>query len=270
MSDFRLTIIQTDPAWMDVGTNICNVRDLCREVGETDLIVLPEMFSTGFVTDPTGGVEPDGGESLAFMKEIASAWDAAVAGSVAVEDTATGTFRNRFYFVTPGGEVRFYDKHHLFTYSGEHHRYTAGQQRVVVPWRGVRILLQVCYDLRFPVFSRNCLLKDGTADYDLALYVASWPESRIGAWDALLKARAIENQCYLAAVNRVGEDPGNRYSGHSQILGPKGETLAVCRESEVSVVTQTLSMDDLLAFRGKFPVLADADGPQDDSDVYLK
>ncbi|MBQ6086937.1 MAG: amidohydrolase [Bacteroidales bacterium] len=259
MNDFRLTLVQTDPVWGDIQANLRRVRELVEGVGETDLIVLPEMFSTGFITDPSVGTEPDGGESLALMKEIAARKDAAVAGSVAVRESEGGTYRNRFYFVKPSGEVSFYDKHHLFTYSGEHHRYTAGKEKVVVEWRGVKILLQVCYDLRFPVFARNGLLKDGTAEYDLALYVASWPEARIGAWDALLKARAIENQCYLAAVNRVGNDPKNRYVGHSQVFSPAGELLSICKENKEDVANCVISITNLLSFRKSFPVLEDAD-----------
>lgn len=259
MDKFRTALVQTDPVWQNVQANISRMRELCLGVEDTDLIVLPEMFSTGFVTDPSDGVETDGEFSLAAMKEIAAAKDAAVAGSVAIKDSLTDTFRNRFYFVTPNGEVSFYDKRHLFTYSGEHLRYTAGQERVVVPWRGIRILLQVCYDLRFPVFSRNRILLDGRADYDLALYVASWPEARVGAWDALLKARAIENQCFLAAVNRVGTDPGNRYPGHSQLISPMGRVVAACKERVEDVICQELDIEGLKAFREKFPVLNDAD-----------
>ena len=259
MDDFKLTLVQTDPVWGEIGANLSRVRKLCSRAGKTDLIVLPEMFSTGFITDPSVGTEPDGGDSLALMKEIAASMDAAVAGSVAVKETADGTFRNRFYFVTPDGDVQFYDKHHLFTYGGEHLRYTAGKDRTIVEWRGVRILLQVCYDLRFPIFARNGLRPDGTAIYDLVLYVASWPEARIGAWDALLKARAIENQCYLAAVNRVGKDPSNRYTGHSQVISPYGNLLSICKENEEDVANCVISISDLLSFRKKFPVLEDAD-----------
>ena len=164
---------------------------------KSDLYVLPEMWSTGFATEPEGIAESDG-SSLNWMKQMANRLDAAVAGSIATE--IDGKYYNRFYFVKPANddndnEIEYYDKHHLFTYSGEHLRYTAGERRVVVEWRGWRFLLQVCYDLRFPVFARNCA--EGPDAYDVALYVASWPTSRRAPWDALLRARAIENQCYV-------------------------------------------------------------------------
>ena len=252
----KISLVQFSPVWKDPSANRDRLHKLLARIPATDLIVLPEMFSTGFVTEPAGIAEKDG-ESLRFMQETAAARDCAVAGSLAVE--TEGTFRNRFYFVYPDGSEVHYDKHHLFTYGGEHHTFAAGEKPVVADFRGVRILLQVCYDLRFPVFSRNRLLPDGSALYDLALYVASWPDVRTDAWDALLKARAIENQCFLAGVNRVGTDPGNRYSGHSVLLGPKGQVLARCKDNEEEVVTFEIQLPELLAFRNQFPVLRDAD-----------
>lgn len=252
----KISLIQFSPAWETPAANRENLRKLLSCVPATDLIVLPEMFSTGFVTRPAGVAEKDE-ESLQFMRETAAARDCAVAGSLAVEEE--GSFRNRFYFVYPDGREVHYDKHHLFTYGGEHLTFTAGEKPVVAEFRGVRILLQVCYDLRFPVFSRNRLLPDGSALYDLALYVASWPDVRSDAWDALLKARAIENQCFLAGVNRVGSDPGNNYSGHSVLLGPKGQVLAACEEYREEILSSEIPMEELLAFRKQFPVLQDAD-----------
>ena len=252
----KISLVQFSPVWKDPSANRDRLHKLLARIPATDLIVLPEMFSTGFVTEPAGIAEKDG-ESLRFMQEIAATRDCAVAGSLAVE--TEGAFRNRFYFVYPDGSEVHYDKHHLFTYGGEHHTFAAGGKPVVADFRGVRILLQVCYDLRFPVFSRNRLLPDGSALYDIALYVASWPDVRTEAWDALLKARAIENQCFLAGVNRVGTDPGNRYSGHSVLLGPKGQVLARCKDNEEEVVTFEIQLPELLAFRNQFPVLRDAD-----------
>lgn len=252
----RISIVQFNPAWKAPEANRDSLKKLLAQVSETDLLVLPEMFSTGFVTDPAGVAEKDG-ESLRFMQETAARRNCAVAGSLAVEEE--GAFFNRFYFVYPDGREVHYDKHHLFTFGGEHRTFTAGEKPVVADYRGVRILLQVCYDLRFPVFSRNRLLPDGTAFYDLALYVASWPDVRNEAWDALLKARAIENQCFLAGVNRVGEDPGNRYSGHSVVLDPKGQLLSGCEEYREEILTCEIRLQDLQAFRKQFPVLQDAD-----------
>lgn len=252
----RISIVQFNPAWKAPEANRDSLKKLLAQVPETDLLVLPEMFSTGFVTDPAGVAEKDG-ESLRFMQETAARRNCAVAGSLAVEEE--GAFFNRFYFVYPDGREVHYDKRHLFTFGGEHRTFTAGEKPVVADYRGVRILLQVCYDLRFPVFSRNRLLPDGTAFYDLALYVASWPDVRNEAWDALLKARAIENQCFLAGVNRVGEDPGNRYSGHSVVLDPKGQLLSGCEEYREEILTCEIRLQDLQAFRKQFPVLQDAD-----------
>lgn len=226
---------------------------------KSDLYVLPEMWSTGFATEPEGIAESDG-SSLNWMKQMANRLDAAVAGSIATE--IDGKYYNRFYFVKPANdgsdnEIEYYDKHHLFTYSGEHLRYTAGERRVVVEWRGWRFLLQVCYDLRFPVFARNCA--EGPEAYDVALYVASWPTSRRAPWDALLRARAIENQCYVCGVDRTGDDPACHYNGGTAIIDAYGNTVAACPDGEVSAIRVELDMDKLTAFRKKFPVLSDRD-----------
>ena len=254
----KLTLIQADQVWKDPAANRSRVERLVMSQDETDLIVLPEMFATGFVTEPEGVAESDDSESLGLMKKLAAARNCAVAGSLAIRETATGAYRNRFYFVKPDGSVQYYDKHHLFTHSGEHLRYSPGKERVIVEYKGVRILLQVCYDLRFPVFARNKAVGEG-ADYDLILYVASWPVQRIEAWDTLLRARAIENQCYVAGVNRVGEDPGNKYCGHSTFIDPYGKTLSICKENEVDSVTCEIDPTLLVSFRKAFPVLQDAD-----------
>ena len=252
-----ITLIQTAPVWGNPAASRSAAEALLeRADAGTDLIVFPEMFSTGFISEPEGVAEPGGGDTLPWMRRVAAERDCAVAGSVAVGDG--GRFVNRFFFVFPDGTVRHYDKRHLFSYGSEHLHFTAGEERVVVSWRGVRILLQVCYDLRFPVFARNRAV-DGEADYDLILYVASWPTARIGAWDILLRARAIENQCYVAGVNRVGNDPLNRYCGHSAAIGPTGDVLGPCREGEEDVVNAVLDMEALKAFRSRFPVLKDAD-----------
>ena len=185
------------------------------------------------------------------MQRKAAERNCAIAGSVAVQEN--GKYYNRFYFVHPDGTVQHYDKKHLFTYGGEDKQFTAGTERVVVHYRGVRILLEVCYDLRFPVWSRNL------GDYDMILYVASWPTPRVDAWSALLRARAIENQCYVAGVNRMGTDPACEYSGGSAIIDPYGKTMAECPWSCESEATAEIDMEKLAAFREKFPVLDDAD-----------
>lgn len=217
-------------------------------VRHVDLMVLPEMFTTGFCTDPSqaaAGVG-DGPEAVAWMRRMAVRYDAAVAGSVAVAEE--GGYFNRMYFVRPDGSTEYYDKRHLFAMGGEADHYTAGRRRVVVEWRGVRILLQICYDLRFPVFARN------RGDYDMIIYAADWPAPRIAVWDTLLRARAIENQCYVAGVNRVGSDPWCSYCGHTALIDPYGRDTAVCPEEE-TVVIGGIDMDFLRAIRKKFPVL---------------
>lgn len=249
----RVTIFQRDIAWADPAVNVSSFERAIKASEPSDLYVLPEMFSTGFATEP-GGIaeaEPEP-ESLLWMQRMASQTNAAIAGSIAVE-SEPGTFVNRFYFVKPDGETLYYDKHHLFTYGGEHLRFTAGNQRVIVSWRGVRILLLVCYDLRFPLWSRN------REDYDLALYVASWPATRAHAWSTLLTARAIENQCYVVGVNRIGSDPACQYSGGSAIIDAYGHVLASADEGADATLSATIDMPSLEAFRKKFPVLKDAD-----------
>ena len=246
----KTTILQRDIKWGDPKANIQRADEAISRNAGSDLYVLPEMFSTGFCTSPEGIAEKDN-TTLQWMKSKAGEIDAAIAGSIAVEED--GKYYNRFYFVKPDGEVTHYDKKHLFTYGGEHLRFTAGEERVVVEWRGVRILLEVCYDLRFPIWARN------RSDYDMILYVASWPTPRVGAWSALLVARAIENQCYVAGVNRVGNDPACEYCGGSVIIDPYGVKIAECEISQECEATAEIDMAALEAFRKKFPVLLDAD-----------
>lgn len=247
----KVVILQRDIAWADPAENVRQATAAIDRQPGADLYVLPEMFSTGFATRPEGVAEKADSETLHWMVRQAAARDAAVAGSLAVEDG--GRHYNRLYFVHPDGRVETYDKRHLFTYSGEDRHYTRGTRRTIVPFRGVRFLLQVCYDLRFPVWSRN------RGDYDVALYVASWPASRIAAWSALLRARAIENQCYVVGVNRVGRDPVAEYSGASVVIDPYGHTLAACEDYRTGEAEAVLDMERLASFRRKFPVLEDGD-----------
>lgn len=247
----KVTILQRNIEWANPQVNVSRADEVMSAQADTDLFVLPEMFSTGFCTQPEGIAESADSETLQWMKRKAAELDCAVAGSVAV--CQEGRFYNRFYFVSPDGAVRHYDKKHLFTYGGEHKHFTAGTERVVVTFRGVRILLAVCYDLRFPVWARN------RGDYDMILYVASWPTPRIDAWSTLLRARAIENQCYVAGVNRVGNDPYCAYPGGSVIIDPYGKTLAECPWNEESYASAEINMEVLEQFRKKFPVLSDAD-----------
>ena len=247
----KITILQRDIVWANPQENVQRADAAIDAQPGADLYVLPEMFSTGFCTEPKDIAESDYSETLQWMLQKAKAVDAAVAGSVAI--CKDGKYYNRFYFVKPDGSVEHYDKKHLFTYGGEHKRFTAGERRVVVEFRGVRFLMEVCYDLRFPVWARN------RGDYDAILYVASWPTSRVEAWSTLLRARAIENQCYVVGVNRVGDDPACNYCGGSAIIDAYGRTMAECERNRECEVSAEIDMEKLQAFREKFPVLNDAD-----------
>ncbi len=247
----KVTILQRDILWGNPIVNVERADAAIKSLPYSDLYILPEMFSTGFCTQPEGMAETDNSSTLHWMKYIAAERNCGIAGSVAVEKD--GKFYNRFYFVHPDGKVDQYDKKHLFTYGGEHKRFTAGEERVVVNFRGVRILLEVCYDLRFPIWSRN------RGDYDMIIYVASWPTPRVEAWSALLVARAIENQCYVAGVNRIGTDPACEYCGGSVIINPYGKTIAACEMNKEEDASAEIDMAELEAFRERFPVLKDAD-----------
>ena len=246
----KITLLQTDIAWANPQENHRRAEAAIQSAEKSDLYVLPEMFSTGFATEPEGIAEQEN-QSLQWMKRVAHQLNAAVAGSIAVQ--VEGTYHNRLYFVTPDGNATSYDKRHLFSYAGEQEHYTPGTERKVVEFRGVRFLLQVCYDLRFPVWSR---CQD---DYDCILYVANWPSSRRLAWDALLSARAIENQCYVCGVNRVGDDAVCHYDGGTTLVHPYGHALATVPDGQAGTATATLDMEALQAFRTKFHVLQDRD-----------
>lgn len=248
----KISIIQSDILWAEPEKNRIRLEQKIMSMPKADLFVFPEMFSTGFCTEPQKIAEEAGQPgSLEWMQDTARKMQCALAGSIATH--ADGKYYNRFYFVFPDGTYRSYDKKHLFTYGGEHLTFTPGQERILVEYQGVRILLQVCYDLRFPVWARN------RKDYDMILYVASWPESRIEAWNTLLHARAIENQCYVAGVNRVGDDPACHYCGGSILIDPYGKTLDACKPNEEDTASALIDMEELNRFRQKFPVLNDAD-----------
>ena len=247
----EIALLQTDIAWGDRAANLLRAERMMDEHPGAQLYVLPEMFATGFMVGEDVVAEPSEGKVHRWMVDVAQRKGCAVAGSVAVE--VGGRLHNRFYFVTPDGATWHYDKRHLFTYAHEDRLYTKGEDRVIVRYGGLRFLLQVCYDLRFPVFSRN------RGDYDVAIYVANWPTSRLMAWQTLLRARAIENQCYVLGVNRVGNDPSNAYNGGTVVLSPQGETLTECRENMTDVARATLSLTQLEGLRRTFPVMKDGD-----------
>ena len=248
----KIALIQMDLAWCDAGENLRRAEALITSAPGADVYVLPEMFSTGFCMAPQRMAEPTEGPSLQWMRRMAAQMDAAIVGSVATV-TPEGSYRNRMYFVQPDGQVIHYDKRHLFSYSGEDRLYDAGTERVIVEFRGVRFFLQVCYDLRFPVFGRNI------DDYDVALYVANWPDKRRMAWDILLRARAIENQAVVIGVNRIGTDPMCNYDGGTTAIDFFGYVAKRCEDNTSQVVTYEVKMDELRHYRDKFPSLADSD-----------
>ena len=258
-AELRIIGLQTDLHWRDPDANLTHFDALLAAIpsGSCDVIVLPEMFTTGFSWPPiTPTAGPD--SELDWMQSWADRMGAALAGSIACHD-AQDQPRNRFWFVPPKAEgtPTSYDKRHLFTLAGEHDHFTAGNERVEVEFRGFRILLQICYDLRFPVFARN----DRKEPYDLAIYVANWPKMRSAAWRTLLQARAIENQCFVVGINRSGAD-GNEhaYSGDSLIADFAGTLLADAGgDGQPKQLTATLSGNDMMAFRQKLPFLDDAD-----------
>ncbi|MBK8498324.1 MAG: amidohydrolase [Flavobacteriales bacterium] len=253
MQDLRVTLVQSMLHWEDAGANRAMFGEkLAALKGATDLIVLPEMFTTGFSMRSHELAETMDGATVAWMRAQAKSLDAALYGSVIVTEGAK--YFNRGLFAEPTGKVTVYDKRHLFRFANENEHYAPGTERVVVEWRGWRILLQVCFDLRFPVFSRN------RNDYDAMLYVANWPEARRYPWSQLLIARAIENQCYVVGENRVGMDgKGIHYSGDSVVIDPRGQVIGSVQPSQEGSATVVLERSALEDFRAKFPVARDAD-----------
>ncbi len=246
----RITGLQMDIEWSSPRDNIKTVERMLSTSPRSDLYILPEMWSTGFAIDPRGIAETDG-STLQWMRDTSQSLGAALCGSLSIQES--DTYRNRHYFVYPDGTYSWYDKRHLFRPGHEDRYYTQGSKRTVVDWCDMRLLLQTCYDLRFPVWSRY------RGDYDAIIYVANWPSSRIEVWDTLLRARAIENQCYVVGVNRVGRDPYSSYSGHSAIISPKGEVLAKSENNIADNISEEIDKDILLRFREKFRVLDDRD-----------
>ena len=249
----KATIIQCGLKWEERDANLAHLSSLLDSASPgSGIVVLPEMFTTGFTMNPGPLAEGMDGPTVRWMKERSAEGGYALCGSVIIcEDDM---FFNRMIFVTPSGQVTFYDKRHLHTMSGEHTVYSRGNKRVVTSYRNFRFNMQVCYDLRFPVWSRNL------GDTDVIIYSANWPSVRSFVWKALLVARAIENQCYVIGVNRVGENPdGTAYTGDSAIIGPKGETLASMESGGEGVASAILSMESLEKYRTDMPIWRDAD-----------
>jgi len=249
--NLKVTLLQQPLVWMDGPANLRHFDRQLEQIHGRDVIVLPEMFTTGFAMEAAVQSLPEE-DVIAWMHEKAQQTNALVAGSAALQ-TERGPV-NRFLLVEPEGSVHRYDKRHLFRMADEHHHYEAGNERVVFEWRGWRILPLVCYDLRFPVWSRN------RNDYDLVLYVANWPAPRSLHWQALLTARAIENQAYVLGCNRVGTDGnGHHYRGDSRVIDPQGEIIATAEPHQATLIHAELSLTALTDYREKFPAWQDAD-----------
>jgi omega-amidase len=258
MENLRITLIQTDLAWEDPEANLRNFDKLIGSLSEqTDLILLPEMFSTGFSCNPDKFAETPGGPATLILQRTAAEKNCAVTGSVMIRE-GKKVF-NRLLFCLPDGTHFSYDKRHLFRLSEEYRLFSPGTSRKIIPFRGWNILPLVCYDLRFPVWSKNAW-KNGGYEYDLLLYVANWPSSRDHVWKTLLAARAIENQAFVAGVNRIGEDGnGTWHAGESRVLDAKGFSLWDGGTGQQEVKTVTLSAEDLRLFREAFTVGMDWD-----------
>lgn len=256
----RVSILQTDIIWEAKQENLRLLGEkLTALCGHTDLVVLPEMFSTGFSIDTHRLAEPVDGLTICTLRQWAEKFGFAIAGSYMAHDTSTNSdkrsYYNRAFFLTPEGEMNFCDKRHLFRMGNEPEHFECGTSRRIIRYREWNILLLVCYDLRFPVWSRNV-----NNEYDLLIYVANWPASRHLAWDVLLRARAIENQCYVCGVNRTGTDANNiPYKGGSVIYSPKAEVIAHIPDNHEGISTAYLDFSFLETFRERFPVWKDAD-----------
>ncbi len=285
MDKLKVTVIQSDLHWEDRSANLQMFEEKIGTVRESmELVLLPEMFSTGFSMHPAALAEPMDGASVKWMRRVSAEHRIILAGSLIIEER--GEYYNRLIWMLPNGELGYYDKRHLFAYAGENKQYSPGSGRLIASVKGWKINLLVCYDLRFPVWSRQTVPvpfpamqatpdpdKDDIGDpnakpapagypgpeYDVLVYVANWPQSRIHAWKTLLQARAIENQCYVVGVNRVGKDGnGICYNGDSMIVGPMGEIIKTVTDQE-TIFTSTLQAEPLQAAREKFPFLKDAD-----------
>jgi omega-amidase len=245
-----VTLVQTDVIWENRIPNLNKIARMLGNLEYTDLIILPEMFSTGFSMNVENLAEDMNGHTLSWMKEMAYSFQAVIAGSLMIREGSD--YYNRLVWVMPDRKIRWYDKKHLFSMGEEHLHFTPGTRQVTVEWKGWKIRLLICYDLRFPVWSYN------HDDYDLLIYTANWPAARHAVWKSLLTARALENQCWCIGVNRVGEDGmGIGYQGDSAVISAKGEARWMGKEEKVA--TFSLSLNELQSFRQKFPVLKDRD-----------
>lgn len=260
MSRLSITLIQTNLYWEDKQANLTMLEQKINSMQEpTHIAVLPEMFSTGFSMKPDLLAEDMNGDTVSWMKRVAAENKIILTGSVMIKEG--DHFYNRLIWMLPNGQCAWYDKRHLFGYAGEHEHYTAGNKRLNASVNGWKINLQICYDLRFPVWARQAAgQNEKEAEYDILIYVANWPERRIHAWRTLLQARAIENQCYVIGVNRVGNDGHQiHHTGNSMVVDPMGEVLYEKAEVE-DIFTVSFSKEALEEVRNKLPFLKDRDG----------
>jgi omega-amidase len=258
MSNLTITTIQTKLHWENKSANLQMLEEKINSITQkTEVVVLPEMFTTGFSMKPELLSETMDGETVQWMKRIAAQKKIILTGSVIIEEGEN--YYNRLIWMLPNGKYGVYDKKHLFAFAGEDDHFAAGSKRLIASVKGWKINLLVCYDLRFPVWARQQSQPEGP-EYDVLIYVANWPEKRSHAWKTLLQARAIENQCYVIGVNRVGGDGNSiHYSGDTMIIDPMGEVLYTKNEAE-DIFTTTLDKDHLQTIREKLPFLKDADG----------
>lgn len=258
MSSLTVTLIQTDLHWENKKANLEMLQRKIESVSEkTEVVILPEMFTTGFSMKPELFAEKMDGETVQWMKKIAAQKKIIITGSVIIE--AEGKYFNRLIWMLPTGEYGFYDKRHLFAFANEDKHFSPGNKKLIASVKGWKINLQICYDLRFPVWSRQSSSSEKEAEYDLLINVANWPDTRNIAWKTLLRARAIENQCFVIGVNRAGED-GNKifYNGDSLIIDPAGEIIYENKMAE-DIFTCTLQKEKVAEIRNQFPFLLDAD-----------
>lgn len=262
-SPLTISLIQTKLHWENKTANLLMLEEkIFSNPGKTELVILPEMFSTGFSMNPGALAEKMDGETVEWMKRISRQKKIILTGSVIIEED--DNFYNRLIWMLPDGNYGIYDKRHCFGFAKEDQFYTAGSKRLIASVKGWKINLQICYDLRFPVWARQSVStaeqsNGSSPEYDLLIYVANWPEKRIHAWKILLQARAIENQCFVIGVNRVGEDGnGIHYSGESMVVNPMGEVVYT-KKNEEDIFTITLDKEELNSIREKFPFLKDAD-----------
>ena len=246
----KVALCQMNIAWCEKEKNLRKAEEFI-EAADADIVVLPETFTTGFKTTDASFAENMTGPTVKWFEDVASRYGKAVVGSTMIKEN--GKYFNRLFFARPGEELLWYDKRHLFSFGGENVYFSRGEKRIIVEYKGFRILPLICYDLRFPVWSR------GRNEFDLMIYIASWDNSRIGVWDTLLKARAIENQSYVVGVNRVGHDPTANYEGHSVAVNYYGELMERVDNNKEGMVVAELELVPLRRFREKFRAWEDGD-----------